>query len=465
MKTDKEYPATHSMATAWYIADEDGNVGIMNFEDNGPVPWNIEETDIENLLFGHEEDYRTKEYTHINLTDSQIDDLLVPEEISEDDMLFWEGVVQIDLSKEREFMDLVDGHEVNIETVVSRERGLYHIVNYGDRRPDCKGEIFQKMLSQDTILGFFHIKNFFITDDYVDGKIEFRKHFDSAPYYIYAQSYWPEFLQERLNVPSEPVKLDQLPKELRDRVLNLPIKFSNTDKLQIAQYLPVDITGMNKPAVMVDGASYGLVNTPDGKEVYVLMDMYLPDFHAYCPKRKEYGNDKCHSLSCNCGHVYMKAFTHEPKVICILSPIGQIPYDVVIKRDKITRNSLCVPYVPALPYVRKRRKFMWYTETEEEFAKRNLSELLRLSKGYIEEVIDHYKPRLIVLYESAKEVFGSVYDIGSGEICVKGESYPLIIESEQEQYHEYIESLLELPYRGAVHPLVISKDDIEKHRP
>lgn len=27
MKTDKEYPATHSMATAWYCVDEDGIYG------------------------------------------------------------------------------------------------------------------------------------------------------------------------------------------------------------------------------------------------------------------------------------------------------------------------------------------------------------------------------------------------------------------------------------------------------
>ena len=31
MLHDKEYPATHSMDTAWYIADEDGNVGWTDF--------------------------------------------------------------------------------------------------------------------------------------------------------------------------------------------------------------------------------------------------------------------------------------------------------------------------------------------------------------------------------------------------------------------------------------------------
>lgn len=38
MITDKEYPATHSMSTAWYMVDADGNVGLMAFDDNGPVP-------------------------------------------------------------------------------------------------------------------------------------------------------------------------------------------------------------------------------------------------------------------------------------------------------------------------------------------------------------------------------------------------------------------------------------------
>lgn len=41
MKTNKEYPATHSMATSWFAVDAEGNVGIIEFEDNGPVPTEI----------------------------------------------------------------------------------------------------------------------------------------------------------------------------------------------------------------------------------------------------------------------------------------------------------------------------------------------------------------------------------------------------------------------------------------
>ena len=38
MKIDKEYPATHSMSTAWFCADMDGNVTIIDIADDGPVP-------------------------------------------------------------------------------------------------------------------------------------------------------------------------------------------------------------------------------------------------------------------------------------------------------------------------------------------------------------------------------------------------------------------------------------------
>lgn len=58
MKIDREYPATHSMSTAWYIVDDEGNIGIVQYEDNGPVPWCIP-TDCyaEELLTGFDMDY------------------------------------------------------------------------------------------------------------------------------------------------------------------------------------------------------------------------------------------------------------------------------------------------------------------------------------------------------------------------------------------------------------------------
>jgi hypothetical protein len=89
MLIDKEYPATHSMSTSWYIVDEDGNVGIMDFNANGPVPWGTEETVSEDLVWGLESD-------KVDLTEEQIHYALgescTPEEVDD----YSDCIIQID---------------------------------------------------------------------------------------------------------------------------------------------------------------------------------------------------------------------------------------------------------------------------------------------------------------------------------------------------------------------------------
>ena len=99
MITDKEYPATHSMSTSWYVADEDGNVGIMDFNENGPVPWQTEENCIESLIYGHNEEDENNTFLPIALTDEQIDDLMENPHSPEDEELWFDRIIQIDLGK------------------------------------------------------------------------------------------------------------------------------------------------------------------------------------------------------------------------------------------------------------------------------------------------------------------------------------------------------------------------------
>ena len=51
MRKRKEYPATHSMSTAWFGVDEDGNVAILSFDENGPVPSYIPESCAYEVVF------------------------------------------------------------------------------------------------------------------------------------------------------------------------------------------------------------------------------------------------------------------------------------------------------------------------------------------------------------------------------------------------------------------------------
>ena len=54
MIIDKEYPATHSMSTAWYCVDEDGNVGIVDIHDYGPIPDECENEKEVNDMFWYD---------------------------------------------------------------------------------------------------------------------------------------------------------------------------------------------------------------------------------------------------------------------------------------------------------------------------------------------------------------------------------------------------------------------------
>jgi len=72
MIQDKEYPATHSMSTAWYMVDDDDNVAIIEYNENGPVPWDVPEAITEDLLFGPPTGVSDSCKTTIELTEEQI---------------------------------------------------------------------------------------------------------------------------------------------------------------------------------------------------------------------------------------------------------------------------------------------------------------------------------------------------------------------------------------------------------
>ena len=247
MIIDKEYPATHSMSTAWYIADEEGNVGIISYNENGPVPWETEESSVEQLVFGHVEDVDTGEMVYVKLTDEQIDDLIEKQHSPEEEQYWYEGcIVQIDVEKENEFFDLVDNEDFSIKACVSPKRGLYQVDalfcrNFHPKDQSTEiieGSPLKRMLDKNIILSVFSLKNFDVDERENGEEIEFVKHFDEVPYYIYFQPYWPESLLERMNIPRHPVKIKQFPESLQKRIPIVPIRFDQQKNFQIAEWHP-----------------------------------------------------------------------------------------------------------------------------------------------------------------------------------------------------------------------------------
>lgn len=83
MITDKEYPATHSMATSWYCVDEDGNVGIFDIDDNGPVPVGEYRQNCVDEVFYEDFTFDEAQFKRLHLSPDQISQMLEPMDIKD----------------------------------------------------------------------------------------------------------------------------------------------------------------------------------------------------------------------------------------------------------------------------------------------------------------------------------------------------------------------------------------------
>lgn len=444
MKGQKEYPATHSMSTAWYAADEEGNVAIIDYNDNGPVPWETEQTTIEDLVLGHEEEFG--KFIRINLTKEQIFELL---EDSHRSYVYY-SVIQIDSAQQQSFMKKMKDAQIFC-ALISEEEGLFLIDGY-----DLENA-FPEMMQNKRI---YDIKEYDIDEACKDGKIVFKCNFQSVPYFIYAQPYNPDFLTERLNIPDNPVKLDQFPEPFRQRVPRLPVRFRDTPKLQIAEWIPCSFS-YGEPKHL-NGCEYGLLPKPDGQEVYALSTIDDIDFFPYCSEK-----EKHHCTACifdhydrTCPNTTSSTFTHKPTVMMIVSPLRKKDYKYNTCTDIITLHSIILPYLPKIP---KPLKGLFFSEEiKDEVSQLETDEYLKKCRRYLDDMVARYRPRVIIIGEDAYKGLSNVYAMDKTSIEIGDERYPFYRENDIETHRKEIERLAMLPYRGTEFPIVISKEEMER---
>lgn len=236
MIIDKEYPATHSMSTAWYIVDEDGNVGIMDVNDNGPSIVNYRETCLADLIFNAE---YNETQNKIDYTEEQILEILSPCEEIHDDIIPLDVVVKIHLSKKDRFFKLLDNPDIKLSFCISEKFGYYMIdaSNYISR----KAPTFSKILEEDLIKELFQLQQYYIDDinRENDGKITFENDFSSCPFYVYGSGFYNRHCQVRTSIPQHPMKLEQMPECFADEMVKVPLKFSERPTWhKLLQYSP-----------------------------------------------------------------------------------------------------------------------------------------------------------------------------------------------------------------------------------
>ena len=459
MITDKEYPATHSMSTAWYAADEDGNVAIINYNENGPVPWGTE-TDlcIENIIWGDDEDSKD---LSITMTDDQIDEMIENPHHPKTDSNWWYNcAIQIDTAKEKLFLELAKGRGFTLKKCLSKHRGLY-LVDADMHVRGVKRTALQKMLDNEIIIKVFNLKNMDIEEDWVDEKVVFKKNFDNLPYFIYGQPYSIDFLSERLNIPRNPIKLSQFPETLRRRIPVLPIKFSEKKNFQIAEWVPTNVYTIEED--IVDGVEYSLLKLTDGTEAYVLTDLNADVFVEYCSEKEKYQCEENGRGCDNCCRCLSYQRTSSPTVMQIFSPfIDRFRFWDYMGYDEIKIHSVWWAFLQRIPYKDPQNYYLFPKDLEHRISRKQLEDYYLKSYRYLEDKIDCFKPRVLILDELSEEVMSKKYGISNGRMTICGVEYPVFKRSEMESRRAEIESLALLPYRGKKIPHIITVEEMKK---
>ena len=274
MIIDKEYPATHSMSTAWYCVDEDGIVGVFDIDDNGPVPTDFVNTDtsVDEVFWETFSTDDGNKFRSLNLSPEQIEPLLKPldrEDVWEKSDRDWlnaswmEVIIKVDMSK----LDILakalkmDRPDWCNTICLSKESGLF----YTDFFFNKKGvELLEK---NNVVLARYKAPSYDAPwdEEFKDAIIEENRRF---PFYIYWQDYWPDDKAAVLiNKPAHPLKYDQLPPNIKEKIFHIPVRFDENEKIQMARYVPVEVTSV-VDSVYYDEKVWSVLKLEDGTNGY-----------------------------------------------------------------------------------------------------------------------------------------------------------------------------------------------------
>jgi len=280
MIIDKEYPATHSMSTAWYCVDMDGNVAIIDIDDNGPVPESeyIDiDTNVDEVFWDTLSKDEGNKIRFLNLKPEQIEPLLLPLDKEED---FWEpssvsevtevspegsrtrkinnkhlynitwsdAIIKIDMSK----LDIlikalkIEKSSWNHAVCLSKESGLFCVDFFSNKKGVDLLEKNNVVLARYKAPRYDYVFSYDEEDEKDKNEMKEAVIWNSKfPVYLYRQDYSPGYeAAVKMNRPEHPLKIDQLPEELQKKVFQMPIHFNKQEKIQLAKYLPVSMSSV-----------------------------------------------------------------------------------------------------------------------------------------------------------------------------------------------------------------------------
>jgi hypothetical protein len=289
--------------------------------------------------------------------------------------------------------------------------------------------------------------SFFISDD-----IDDSMSFDSLPYYIYAQPYDTQDLQVLRILPKHPVKINQLPTALQNKVIRIPVKFKDTKYLQIARWVPCYDNVSDE--IEAYGCGYALLPVRNDEEAYCLTDILSSVPTPY---------DENSTGGYGYG-IHYKQICSFPTVLVFHGPILNWKDSYHDDFSEITLQSLFAQYFPSK--LIKVDFNSLSTEEQKAIVKDSpIKEIFRNNVYVFEYIVNRFKPHLILIDDNEFEIISSVYPIENHEMNISGCKYPVYATSEVDDNRDHLTELAKLPYRGFRYPLVISIDEMKKINP
>lgn len=448
MKTDKEYPATHSMSTAWYMVDDEGNVGIMEYNENGPIPWDVPgEECVNSLVLGLEGRFGEL-LLPFELTDNQIYDLLKGPLSSLDIEKLWQPVIKIDVSKRERLFELVNNSEgnVSIGLCISEKLGLYCI--YISNSNNYNNNWLKTMTNEGILLEVYDMQEYDLED----------KTYDNSPYYLYSQPYYDGDLQKRVFVPKNPVKITQIPEEFRNKIHHIKGSFDDIATMQIAQHYPCKFF-FDRTSYCAYGAKYQEAILEDNTKGFVKTDILHFPFKYFCPDSNNPNCDGKCWWTC-----YLKdnkiTDNEKPTVLVLTSPYCKNENMDLKEVDFISNNMCVLPYIYAVPCVTKPQFYKQESDVSELLSTDYMLEVFKTAKGYFEKIIEYMNPHVIITFDNAFEVLKQTYKINNCNIEINNSEFPIYQSTEIKANREKIEILANKQYRGVLSPMVITKEEM-----
>ena len=257
MKTNKEYPATHSMDTAWFVSDLDGNVAIFQFEEDGPgpIPFTDLHTDELIPMLGEEKDG----ISVMPFTKEQVEELksgLKP--VQDKDEIRHGCNILINPNKADAFIKA----GAKFDLCYSADEGFYHL-EYWDIEDDS---VISEFIKERDVLGAQECDIEIYFEDWRNDCSEHRlAHF---PFYVYEQgaiNYPPG----RVVIPKYPMKVEQMSEKAREYMLKVPIRFAEKEYVEPAEFVDSQCWLFNNHTKEVNGIKYMQVALTEGGYGYV----------------------------------------------------------------------------------------------------------------------------------------------------------------------------------------------------